>query len=127
MAILSHGMSAESQCVLVVDDDVDMREVLTALLDGAGYRVETARDGVDALKILGRGLRPAVIVLDMMMPRLDGAGFRAAQLADPRWSGIPVVAMSAFGVPRLEGVRESLGKPFDLEELQAAIARALAT
>lgn len=117
----------EEKCVLVVDDDEDTRDVLRALLHGAGYRVETARDGKDALRVLEAGVAPSVIVLDMMMPRLDGAGFRAAQLADPRWRDIPVVAMSAFGAPRLEGIQAAFGKPFDFPDLEAAIARACAS
>jgi CheY-like chemotaxis protein len=113
-----------SKRVLVVDDDDDIREVIGELLDDVGYEVILARDGRQALAMLTKEPLPSAIVLDMMMPGMDGATFRAKQLADERLAAIPVVAISAFGKPRLPGVRETLAKPFDMSALREAIERA---
>jgi CheY-like chemotaxis protein len=81
--------------VLIVDDDAAIRSVLTMVFEEEGFAVETASNGHDALGQLQRGLRPAVILLDWLMPRMNGAEFRAAQRQDAELAGIPVVVMSA--------------------------------
>ena len=81
--------------VLVVDDDPDIREAMTAILEGEGYTVSEARDGAEALALLRGGNAPCLILLDLMMPVMDGWSFRAAQLADPALAEIPVVILSA--------------------------------
>jgi CheY-like chemotaxis protein len=80
--------------ILVVDDDPDTRNLLQLVLELEGYAVDTAANGLDALQ-RARQVRPDVIVLDLMMPLMDGCGFRAAQLKDPRLAGVPVVLTSA--------------------------------
>jgi two-component system response regulator MprA len=80
--------------ILVVDDDPDTRHLLQLVLELEGYAVDTAANGLDALH-RARQIRPDVIVLDLMMPLMDGCGFRAAQLQDPRLAGVPVVLTSA--------------------------------
>lgn len=83
--------------VLVVEDDRDAREALAELLQAEGFEVVTAPNGLAALQALRAGLRPSVIVLDVMMPVMDGWDFRAQQARDPALAGIPVVVMTAAG------------------------------
>jgi CheY-like chemotaxis protein len=87
-------MSAWRQ-ILVVEDDAATSAAVSIVLRRQGYQVETACDGAEALARLGAGLRPALIVLDLVMPVMDGWAFRAAQLADPELAGIPVLVCSA--------------------------------
>jgi len=80
---------AHSAPVLVVEDDRDVRESLVAVLEDAGYRVMSAADGRAALDLLRAGPRPAVILLDLMMPVMDGFEFRAEQVRDPSLADVP--------------------------------------
>jgi CheY-like chemotaxis protein len=81
--------------ILVVDDDVDIRDALSELLSDLGYEVRCACHGRDALAQLRTGERPQVILLDMKMPVMDGEAFRWEQLAHPEWADIPVIILSA--------------------------------
>jgi CheY-like chemotaxis protein len=83
--------------VLVVDDNRDIRELLVELLQDHDYLAIGAENGLVALDRLRVGdFRPRVILLDLMMPIMDGRAFRAAQRSDPGLDGIPVVVMSAY-------------------------------
>ena len=82
--------------ILIVDDNADVSAALAAVLELHGYVTVTARDGVDGLSRLQAGLRPSLIVLDWMMPNLDGRGFLKHLAADPRLGGIPIVIHSAI-------------------------------
>jgi DNA-binding response OmpR family regulator len=114
--------------ILVIDDDEDIRAVLEVVLEAQGCRVETAVDGIDALERLRAGSRPSVILLDMMMPRLDGEGLMRAMQDDPRLAGIPVVVMSGHRAARdkAAGLEAAawLVKPVDLEQLLATVRAA---
>lgn len=88
-------LNKPSEPVLVVEDSDDNREVLGALLEVEGYHVAYAVDGRDALDKLEHGLRPCLILLDVSMPRMNGIEFRRAQVADDRFSEIPVILFSA--------------------------------
>jgi DNA-binding response OmpR family regulator len=108
--------------LLIIEDDQDIRESLVEFLEDHGYRVDAARDGREALDHLVRAReRPCLIVLDLMMPVMDGQQFRAEQLRDPELSQIPVLLISAYG--DVEERASDLGrlpflrKPFDLEQL----------
>lgn len=107
--------------VLVVDDDFDIRDTLRELLEIEGLRVSIAANGREALQRLRDGVRPAVILLDLMMPEMSGWEFRGEQLRDPRLADIPVVILSA--TPDVRKTAEELHaagwvrKPFDLDEL----------
>ncbi len=82
--------------VLVVDDDVDLRETIGDLLEDQGYVVQRASDGSEALELLrGASPPPSVILLDLMMPKMNGWEFRAAQLADALLASVPVIVMTA--------------------------------
>ena len=106
--------------VLVVDDERDIREAVSEVLVDEGYQVLGAGDGAEALE-QSRAHRPDVILLDLMMPGMNGWEFRAAQQADPDLGNIPVIVLSALG--RVSGLdaAEFLQKPFELDQLLTAV------
>jgi CheY-like chemotaxis protein len=113
--------------VLLVEDDHDVRETIAEILIDEGYQVVTAADGAEALDHLRRGLAPAVIVLDLMMPGMDGFQFRAIQRADPAISGVPIIVLTADRhveqkIGEME-IAEYLRKPTRLADLLAVIKR----
>ncbi len=119
---------APSDCktVLVVDDDRDIRDVLTDALEAEGYRVVTAADGQEALDWLRTGgARPCIILLDLMMPKMDGIQFRTEVLNDAELACIPVVVLSAdpsaIVAAKSLSFAGSLRKPVPLEALLAAV------
>ncbi len=81
--------------ILLVDDDRDWSEAMALYLEALGLRGVVAHNGEEALALLRGGLRPAVIVLDLSMPRMTGLAFRLAQLSEPELALIPVVVCSA--------------------------------
>lgn len=87
-----------SRRIVIVEDDDLIRDSLLEVLDDHGYESIGARDGREALDKLSamRDDKPCLIVLDLMMPRMDGREFRKIQLADPDLSTIPVIVISAF-------------------------------
>ena len=113
--------------ILLVDDDADLREVITDVLSDEGYAVDCAADGLEGLERLRAGERPGVILLDWMMPRCDGPQFRAAQRADPAIADIPVVLFTADmrlddKLAVLDAV-EYVRKPIQLSHLLAIVRR----
>jgi len=112
--------------ILVVDDDADIRASLCDLLEDEGYAVATAAHGRDALDYLRGHPAPSVVLLDLMMPTMDGYEFRAEQKRDPTIAAIPVVVMTARGTvePGLD-VEQILQKPLKLPKLRDALQRAL--
>jgi len=118
--------SAADPCVLVVDDDWDICEAIQTILELYGYRVLTARDGADALAQLRAGVRPHVIILDLMMPRMNGVQFRDEQTRDPALRTIPVVVLSGDGRAEEKGAAlgvQGLRKPVELAALLDAVQR----
>jgi CheY-like chemotaxis protein len=114
---------APTSSVLVVDDDDGIRNVLAAVLEELGYRVTVAADGEEAADILEVGFHPSAIVLDMMMPRMDGWAFLSTLRANPKLQDIRVLVASAVvGEPPL-GADALLQKPFDIGQLHRAVAR----
>jgi CheY-like chemotaxis protein len=117
---------ATSPTILLVDDDLDLREAAAEALEDAGYSVVRADDGRRALDEMTRGgLRPDLILLDMMMPNLDGWGFRVAQKQVPDIASIPVVALTAYALTEDErdqlDAAAILRKPVALDELMQAV------
>lgn len=111
--------------ILIVDDSADIRESYRVMLEAAGYAVELAASGDQALRLLRSGLRPSLILLDVMMPEMDGFQFREAQLRDPELAPIPVIVYSGYPldvqtVKRL-GAVECLQKPYDPQRLLVLI------
>jgi CheY-like chemotaxis protein len=113
--------------VLIVDDDPDILDMMGLLLENAGYEVQTALDGARALDRLGDGVRPAIILLDLMMPVMDGWSFRDHQRRDPAIARIPVVVLTGDGhaddKARALGAEGYLRKPVELAELLAMVER----
>jgi CheY-like chemotaxis protein len=115
--------------VLVVDDDPVIRSTVAELLTDEGYRVQQAGDGAEALEII-RVAAPDAIVLDLMMPVLDGWAFVDHCRGEPGCADVPIVVMSATHAlhetaQRLHamGVRAVLAKPFDVDALIAIVQR----
>jgi CheY-like chemotaxis protein len=110
--------------VLIVDDDREIREVLGELLRDEGFAVEAAWNGETALARLQAGFQPDVIVLDIMMPVMDGLTFRALQRSQPALAGIPIIGLTAFPSPDVDF--ECLTKPLRFEVLVDKLRRAIA-
>lgn len=112
--------------ILVVEDDFDVRDALTDALEDAGYPVLAARHGREALDLL-EGEPPRLILLDLMMPVMDGYDFRRRQLEEPRYAEIPVVVLSADqAVARRSqemGANGWLAKPVDFDRLLAEVSK----
>ncbi len=90
-----------SGSILIVDDDSDVRAALSELLEAEGFSVEGVPDGREALARLRTAeVHPAVILLDLMMPGMDGWDFRTEQMRDPQLAAVPVVIVSASGFSR---------------------------
>jgi CheY-like chemotaxis protein len=106
--------------ILVVDDDPDILEALSEILEAEGYEVDRARHGQEALARIEQR-RPDLILLDLMMPVMDGWEFSQALRQRSDWDDIPVVVLSADrqagAKARVVGARGFLAKPFELNEL----------
>ncbi len=119
---------AEADGVLVVEDDCAIRDVVREILESEGFGVRVAAHGADALAVLrASSPRPRVILLDLMMPVMDGWEFRRALKADPELARIPVVVVSADHMLEQKiaslAVEAWLPKPFELDTLLATISR----
>jgi CheY-like chemotaxis protein len=115
---------ARSRRILIVDDQATIRDTLGELLELEGYQVETAQDGLDALRHL-RQAKPDAVVVDLMMPVLDGWGLARACRADPALADLAMIVMSARpdaaeSVAELN-VQACLTKPFEVDELLEAL------
>jgi len=119
------GERVASASILLVDDDRDQRESLAEVLEQEGYRVSQATNGEAALAALRGGVAPAVIVLDMIMPVMNGWQFCEAQRADPALARIPVVVMTAAADLTRSKIEAAqiLSKPLTTKRLLAAIAQ----
>jgi two-component system, chemotaxis family, chemotaxis protein CheY len=124
MGELADAPSTNGRYVLVVEDDLDVRETVAEVLTMEGHVVATAKDGLEGLQV-ARQRPPDVILLDLMMPRMTGWEFRAAQRADPVLSSIPVVVVSACSLDVFAEIDATayLPKPFDLDKLLAVVER----
>jgi CheY-like chemotaxis protein len=114
--------------ILIIDDSLDQQVLLRMCLEASGYEIQCTSNGEEALTLLNSGtILPNMILLDMRMPVLDGAGFRLRQAEDCRLKDIPVVIMSGdagenqlilgFDRPHI------LSKPFTLSSLMQAVER----
>jgi CheY-like chemotaxis protein len=114
--------TAGSHCpVLIVEDDADLREMMAQLLMLEGYGTATVPNGREALRYLHEGEVPKVILLDLMMPVMDGWEFRRRQQADPdrHLADLPVIVLSALDQQRGSNLDASafLKKPLDFDRL----------
>jgi two-component system, OmpR family, response regulator MprA len=113
--------------VLVVDDDPEIREIVATALEDDGYTVETASDGVDALRKVSEH-EPDAVILDAMMPIMSGWEFLATWRTRPAEHRAPVLVVSAVRDWRTAldaGAQGYLSKPFDLDALEAALESVL--
>jgi len=111
---------ADEAPILLVDDDEDIREALADVLGDKGFNVLTAANGLDGLRLLrSTGPRPAVILLDLMMPVMDGYTFLAEKRADPALASIPVAIITAGNNVDRTRVDDSrvITKPFKIQHL----------
>ena len=125
-------MSISAGNVLIVEDDPEVREMITTLLATEGFYAVAAGDGLEALHLL-RTVRhrapdaPCLVLLDLKMPRLGGNEFRRAQLGDPTVANVPIAVMS--GATDLEQRAEAMGavatltKPLDFDVLIEVVKR----
>jgi CheY-like chemotaxis protein len=111
--------------VFVVEDDIDTRDMLARFLELEGFHVELAANGQQALERLSAGVHPCVILLDLMMPIMDGWQFRRQQILDAQLAKIPVIVVSAAGKERIAEIDANayLSKPVDLDQLLERVSR----
>lgn len=111
--------------VLIVEDDADIRDVLAYTLEREGFEVLAASHGERALEVM-RADHPDVVLLDLLIPGLDGRGVARVMLGAPALSEIPVVSMSAYPDENAPSVaRAHVQKPFDIASIIDAIRRTL--
>jgi chemosensory pili system protein ChpA (sensor histidine kinase/response regulator) len=121
--------SIEKDMLMVVDDSITVRRFLAETLEKAGYRVEQAKDGQDALEKLQKGLPIKAVVCDIEMPRLDGYGFLAQVKSDPKCKHIPVMMLTSRSGEKHRRMAMNLGasdyfsKPFKEQELLQTLDR----
>jgi len=117
--------------VLVVEDSVTQREMITDLLKGSGLSVSIATDGVEALERFGEGQHPDLVVLDIVMPRMNGYEVCRRIKADPKTQHVPVVMCSSKGeeFDRYWGMKQGadayIAKPFQPTELVGTVKQLL--
>lgn len=111
--------------VLIVDDDQGIREIFAEALKLMGYSVQMAAHGKAALELLSTSEPPCLILLDMMMPVMNGEEFRQQQLADPLLSAVPVVVVTAGrdaeAKARSLGAQAGLAKPLQFDILSEVV------
>jgi CheY-like chemotaxis protein len=115
-----HSAESTGQCpVLIVEDDEDLRDMMAQMLSIEGFQTAAVSNGREALDYLYRTAKPNVILLDLMMPVMDGWEFRRRQQADPELAPVPVIVLSALDPARAGTVDASafLKKPLDFDRL----------
>jgi CheY-like chemotaxis protein len=116
---------ASSGYILIVEDDDDIRDALAQILELEGYAVRQAANGREALDISAAQPTPILILLDLMMPVMDGWQFRAEQMKDPTLSKVPLVVISADASVHQKvasfGAASVLPKPISLDRLLRAV------
>lgn len=115
------GEGKGSKSILLVEDDPLVRGAMKMVLEWEGYQVACTGNGREALDYLRSGHRPTLILLDIMMPVLDGRQFRREQQEDPELASIPVVIVSAADVAATVNANAYLQKPFQVADLIEAI------
>jgi CheY-like chemotaxis protein len=117
----------EPGLILLIEDDFMLRSSLATLLDAEGYKVESSANALDALQRLDRPPKPSLILLDIMLPYMDGLEFRAVQRRMRNIADIPVIVITAVGIrPEVANELElatAFFKPLDPARLLAAIRR----
>jgi len=109
--------------VLIVEDDADLREMMAQLLSLEGFQAAAVANGREALEYLNGSHKPQVILLDLMMPVMDGWEFRRKQQANPALASVPVIVLSALDQARAGNLDATafLKKPLDFDHLLALV------
>ena len=108
--------------ILVVDDDEDIRELLASALESRGFEVQQASNGQAAIDVLNAAPHPCLVLLDLVMPGMDGWAV-IAQMKARAIDDVPVCVMTALPEKAPAGVAATLRKPFELSELVAVAQR----
>lgn len=113
--------------ILVVEDDTSIRELLVELLESEGYVVASAVNGLEGIKYLQSQQIPDLILIDLMMPVMDGYSFRSEQLKNNKWASIPTVVMSAEANAKEKmknfNITAFLSKPVELDTILKTVAQ----
>jgi CheY-like chemotaxis protein len=119
--------TAETRSLMIVDDDDDLRDILSEIMAAQGYKVAAFGDARKALTALEGGEKPFLILLDLMMPGMSGWEFRAAQLGNPTLALIPVAVLTAASSMTDSGRTlsnvETLHKPFAMDTALTLVGR----
>ncbi len=121
MTLAPLSEKARHRSVLVVEDEEDLRELLRSALELSGYSVVTARDGKDALRTLDEYGTPCLILLDLIMPEMNGWDFLQTFRQRPDFRSIPVIVHSSATPRAPEGATRVVQKPMSLERLLALV------
>jgi len=109
--------------ILVVDDDDDVRRMLCVILEAEGYPAAEASDGVEALRLMRAEGPPALVLVDLMMPRMDGEELIRKMSQDPALAQTPVAVVSGYPAPSTLPVSARLVKPVELGDLLEVVHR----
>jgi len=112
-----------SRFVLIVDDDPDLLDVTSFVIENEGIVVETARNGQEALALLRAGRLPELVLLDLMMPMMNGWEFLEEVAKDPLLQAMPIVVLTAAERREVPGATQVLSKPVDLAALLRVVER----
>jgi CheY-like chemotaxis protein len=114
---------AISEEIMVVEDEDEARDVMSQILEFEGFHVRGFANGAEALDYLQTGASPCLIVLDDVMPVMDGRKFRAAVLKNPAWAKIPTIVVTALepSVARDLAAVKVLRKPVDVDALLSIV------
>lgn len=115
-----------SDRILVVEDDADSRALLYTILNGAGHSVLTADNGQQAIDLFERGIRPRLLIVDLMLPRVSGQDLIQFAHEDPALKFVPVIVVSATAVRPARLMSDAfLAKPIRPAELLARVSELL--
>ena len=123
-------MSSQTKTILLIEDEKNVRQMVHRMLKKSGYEVKEGVDGLDGLRIL-EGVTPDLIIVDVMMPNLDGLTFTKALKNRPETRAIPVIFLTARGDPKsmIEGInvgaKSYVTKPFQMDDLLTKVAKVL--
>lgn len=113
-----------SKTILIVEDNPAVLATMKSVLEIEGYTVHTASNGAEGIEMLDKLGRACVVLLDMMMPVMNGWHFLDYQRSKPEYSGIPVIVVSAFGeIARSVKPQEFVPKPVKLDQLLSAVQK----
>jgi CheY-like chemotaxis protein len=108
--------------ILIVEDDEDIRAAMAELLESEGFDVAVASNGQEGLEVLSQMRAPCLVLLDLMMPVMNGEDFLRHVRKDPSMDSVPVIIVTASGRTLLPGTQGLLKKPFEINDLFATVA-----